>query len=166
MIKGFKDFLLRGNVVDLAVALQPADRPDAALRRDRRQARPAPQPARPAPGAGGPLGADGRPLGQAVAAALAAREVRVEPDLYRASTQQLVHLLAATADPVRSLVVVGHEPVVSATAVALAGPGSDGAALAAVRAGARTGSATVLELPGGWGSLTAGSCALVAYLVP
>jgi phosphohistidine phosphatase len=86
---------------------------------------------------------------------------REEPALYGASPQELVHLLAGTPDPVRSLLVVGHEPVVSATAVALAGPGSDGAVLASVRAGARTAQAVVLVLDGAWADLAHGSCRLV-----
>lgn len=88
--------------------------------------------------------------------------VREEPDLYQVSAQGLVALVAGTPDAVRSLLVVGHEPVVSTAAAALAGQGSDGAALARVRAGVRPGQAVVLQLDGGWHDLAGGTCRLVA----
>lgn len=101
-----------------------------------------------------------------MASVLRAGAVAVEDGLYETSPQALVHRLAAAGDDVAALVVVGHEPVVGATAAALAGEGSDGAALARVRAGAATGSASVLELDGAWGDLALGRCRLVAHLVP
>jgi phosphohistidine phosphatase len=101
-----------------------------------------------------------------MAGAVRAGAVAVEDGLYETSAPALVHRLAAAGDDVRSLVVVGHEPVVSAAAAALAGEGSDGPALARVRAGAATGSASVLELAGAWGDLALGRCRLVAHLVP
>ena len=101
-----------------------------------------------------------------MATVVRAGAVEVEDQLYETSPQALVRRLAVADDDVRALVVVAHEPVVSATAEALAGGGSDGAALARVRAGAATGSASVLELAGAWGDLAPGRCRLVAHLVP
>ena len=92
--------------------------------------------------------------------------LREEPALYEASATALVHLLAALPDEAGSVLVVAHEPAVSAAAAALAGPGSDGAALARVRAGAAPGSASVLVHPGPWSSLAGGSCVLRAHAVP
>jgi phosphohistidine phosphatase len=74
----------------------------------------------------------------------------------------LVHLLAATGDEVGTLVVVGHEPVLSGAAAALAGPGSDPGALAAARLGLGTAQVAVLTLHDGWRGLAAGSCRLLA----
>lgn len=87
--------------------------------------------------------------------------VRAEPRLYEASAASVVNLLAETSDDVRTLLVVGHEPVMSATAGALAGPGSDGALLAAVRAHLPTAGVAVLKLDGEWPELEAGVCRLV-----
>ncbi len=103
---------------------------------------------------------------EVIGAFLAAGAVRVEPALYETSAAALVHLLAATPDRVRTLVVVGHEPVVSATALALAGEGSEEAALARVRVGAGTGSATVLAVDGGWAGLELGACRLLSTWSP
>lgn len=101
-----------------------------------------------------------------MATVLRAGAVAVEDGLYETAPQALVHRVAAVGGDVASLVVVGHEPVVSAAAVALAGEGSDGAALSRVRSGAATGSASVLELDGAWADLALRRCRLVAHLVP
>ena len=88
--------------------------------------------------------------------------VRTDPRLYEASAPSLVALLAETPAEVRTLLVVGHEPTVSETAVALAGEGSDGALLAAVRAHLPTSGVVVLRLDGEWAELEAEACRLVA----
>ncbi len=87
--------------------------------------------------------------------------VREAPCLYDASASSVVNLVAEAPDDVRTLLVVGHEPATSATAVALAGPASDGPLLAAVRAHLPTAGVAVLELDGSWSSLEAGACRLV-----
>jgi len=92
--------------------------------------------------------------------------VREEPALYDTSAEELVHLVAGTPDEVASLLLVGHEPVVSGAAGALAGGGSDGVLLARVRAGVSTGDAVVLELDGPWSGLQLGSARLVAHHHP
>ena len=102
----------------------------------------------------------------ALAGALHPGTVREEPALYDTSAEELVHLVARTPDEVTSLLLVGHEPVVSGAADALAGDGSDGALLAQVRAGVSPGSAVVLELRGPWASLQLASARLVDHHRP
>jgi phosphohistidine phosphatase len=92
--------------------------------------------------------------------------VQLEAKLYEASPQAVVHLVAGLGDEVRTAVVVGHEPTMSAVADALAGPGSDGALLAQVRADLPTSGVVVLELDGAWDGVQAGACRLVALATP
>lgn len=92
--------------------------------------------------------------------------VREEPSLYEASVAAVLDVVASTSDVVRTLAVVGHEPTTSAAAVALAGDESDGAALAAVRAGVPTSGVVVLEVVGGWDQVVGGSAALVLQAAP
>ncbi len=99
---------------------------------------------------------------EAMAPGLHPGTVREEPGLYETSPQALVHLVAGLPEEVTSLLVVGHEPVLSGAAAALAGQGSDPAAVAGARAGLPTGAAAVLELDGPWDTLAAGSARLVA----
>lgn len=103
---------------------------------------------------------------EAMAPALHPGTVREEPDLYDTSSRALVHLVAATPEEVGVLVLVGHEPVVSGAASALAGDGSDGWLVAHVRAGVSTGSAVVLEVDHEWADLQQGSARLVALHTP
>lgn len=102
----------------------------------------------------------------AMAPALHPGTVREEPALYDTSADELVHLVAGTPEEVGSLLLVGHEPVVSGAADALAGEGSDGALLAQVRAGVSTGAAVVLEVDGPWSGLRLGSARLVGHHRP
>lgn len=92
--------------------------------------------------------------------------VRVEQDLYDGSAGGTMKVIAAAPAAVRTLAVVGHEPTTSAVADALAGEGSDGAALAAVRAGMSTSGVAVLEVRREWGEVTGGSAALVQVASP
>ncbi|PWJ50681.1 phosphohistidine phosphatase [Quadrisphaera granulorum] len=92
--------------------------------------------------------------------------VREEPELYETSAEALVHLVAATPEEVAVLALVGHEPVVSGAASALAGEGSDGRLAAQVLAGVSTGSAVVLELDHPWAELQQGTARLVALYTP
>lgn len=103
---------------------------------------------------------------EAMAPALHPGTVREEPELYDTSSTALVHLVAATPEEVGVLVLVGHEPVVSGAASALAGDGSDGRLAAQVLAGVGTGSAVVLELDVPWADLQRGAARLVALHTP
>lgn len=91
---------------------------------------------------------------------------RIEPRLYAASAAALVAVVAETGDDVRALLVVGHEPALSASATALAGPGSEPGLVTAVRAHLPTAGVAVLELDGRWDDVEAGACRLAALESP
>ncbi|WP_251151435.1 histidine phosphatase family protein [Cellulosimicrobium sp. Marseille-Q4280] len=80
----------------------------------------------------------------------------VEPDvtitdtLYAADVADVLDLLGQTDARVRTLLVVGHEPTMAATATHLADPASDGGALAQVRVGVPTATYSVLESDAAW----------------
>ncbi|MBC3762150.1 SixA phosphatase family protein [Quadrisphaera oryzae] len=103
---------------------------------------------------------------EAMAPALRPGTVREEPELYDTSSSALVHLVAGTPEEVGVLVVVGHEPVISGAASALAGDGSAGRLAAQVLAGVSTGSAVVLQLDVPWRGLQQGAARLVALHSP
>jgi phosphohistidine phosphatase len=87
-------------------------------------------------------------------------EVRHLDELYETRPTDLVALLAALPDDVTSVLVVGHEPVMSGTAAVLAGPGSDDAAVARVRVGVPTASLAFLDTSRAWADLEPGTAEL------
>lgn len=95
-----------------------------------------------------------------IAAALdaPAPEVAVSDRLYRANPLEVVALIREVDDRIRHLMVVGHEPAMSAAAVHL-GSGDDGA-LHQVRLGLSTGTGAVLETGSSWVELQRGGAAL------
>ena len=80
----------------------------------------------------------------------AATEVHLEPTLYGASVADVLELVRGVEDDVRTLLVVGHEPTMAATAAHLAGPGSDLGVIAQVRVGVPTATYAVLESDDEW----------------
>lgn len=70
--------------------------------------------------------------------------VHVTEELYSARPETVADLVAARAAGEVTL-VVGHEPIMSMTAAALAGPGSDEVALMSARVGIPTATAAVLD---------------------
>ncbi|UFU05030.1 SixA phosphatase family protein [Ruania halotolerans] len=80
-------------------------------------------------------------------------EVRYLEELYGADVTELLDVLRAVPESVTHLLVVGHEPVTSAVAHLLAGPGSEDAALHRVRTGISTAMAAVLAHEGPWSDL-------------
>jgi phosphohistidine phosphatase len=80
----------------------------------------------------------------------------VEPDvvvsdaLYAADVDDVLDLVHGTDARVRTLLVVGHEPTMAATASHLADPASDGGALAQVQVGVPTATYSVLESETAW----------------
>jgi phosphohistidine phosphatase len=93
-------------------------------------------------------------------------EVRYARSLYQAGVHAVVNLAAETGDEVFTLLVVGHEPTMSEVAVALAGPASDEALVADVRAHLPTSGLVVLEQPGSWQDIESGSAALTGLAAP
>lgn len=77
-------------------------------------------------------------------------EVTVTADLYTADVAQVLALVAAVDDRVRTVLVVGHEPIMSSVAEHLAGPESDSAALRQVQVGVPTASYSVVESDVPW----------------
>lgn len=86
-------------------------------------------------------------------------------DLYYAGSRALIDLVRAVQADVRTLLVVGHEPTMSQSAAALAGPDSDPATLARVRLGVPTASWSLLEVPG-WDALESGTATLRTLVLP
>lgn len=84
-----------------------------------------------------------------------APDVTVTEEVYSASREDVLRLVRGTVEEHRTLLVVGHEPVISAVAAHLAGPGSDSAGLAQVRVGVQTATYVVLEAQSPWAEWSA-----------
>ncbi|MEP7763246.1 histidine phosphatase family protein [Sanguibacter sp. 25GB23B1] len=87
-------------------------------------------------------------------------DVTVTGEIYSAGVEDIVRLVRESEEPVRTLLVVGHEPVMSAVAARLAGPGSDSAGLAQVRVGVQTATYVVLEAQLPWADWAAETAVL------
>lgn len=97
---------------------------------------------------------------------LPADVARVSDELYAAGVRSLIGLLREVEEQAATVLVVGHEPTVSQTAAALAGPGSDDAATARVRVGVPTATYSVLEVDGAWADLVPDAARLVRVVSP
>ena len=95
----------------------------------------------------------------------AAPQVEYSEELYDAGISGTLALLADVAPSARTVLVVGHEPVMSGVAVSLAGPGSDPAALVRVQSGVPTGAFAVLDVASSWHELRRGGALLTSVLV-
>jgi phosphohistidine phosphatase len=93
-------------------------------------------------------------------------EVVHEDALYAGGVAELVDLVRGVDERVRSVLVVGHEPTISAAADALAAEDSDPAALARVRSGVPTATYAVLELDAHWDAPVRGGARLRAVVSP
>jgi phosphohistidine phosphatase len=87
-------------------------------------------------------------------------------ELYRAYVPELLDALRAVRPDAATVLVVGHNPTVSATALTLAALGSDGAALARARAGLKTAAYAVLAVDVPWPELRQGKARLTAVVTP
>jgi phosphohistidine phosphatase len=96
----------------------------------------------------------------------AASPLDVLPSLYQTSPQRVVAQLAEVDDVVRTLVLVGHEPVQSHLADWLSGGEGEPEALALLAEGFSTCGVAVLETESSWAGLRPGSCRLTAYAAP
>jgi phosphohistidine phosphatase len=97
---------------------------------------------------------------------LAPEVARLSEELYSAGVRTLLGLLHAVDPGAGTVLVVGHEPTVSQTAAALAGPGSDTAAMARVRVGVPTAIYSVLDVPGAWADLVPDAARLLRVVSP
>lgn len=105
---------------------------------------------------------------EAVAAALGDvpdAEVVISDELYGARVTDVVNLIREVDDRVRTLLVVGHEPTMSATAAFLGGTGTP-THLAQVRTGLSTGSYAVLDADHGWATAERGAWAIREVVRP
>lgn len=87
-------------------------------------------------------------------------------DLYHAGVHDVLAVVGDVPEEARTVLVVGHEPVMSGAAYVLAGPGSDTRALARVGSGVPTGAYSVLRVRGAWNRLERGSGVLTQLVTP
>jgi len=97
---------------------------------------------------------------------LAPEGIEYLDSLYGAGVLDVLELVRAVDDRVRTLLVVGHEPTMSATATRLAGPKSDVAGIARVRIGIPTATFAVIETREPWASLGHADSRLTAVVSP
>jgi len=91
-------------------------------------------------------------------------EVAVLDSLYEASPRTVLEAVRERAGEARTVLVIGHEPIMSMTAAALAGPGSDDAGTHVVAAGLPTASLAVLQTDSPWSELTRAGARLTQVL--
>jgi phosphohistidine phosphatase len=91
---------------------------------------------------------------------------QLEPVLYGASPFEVLTLVRELPDDVTTVVVIGHEPTMSGTALWLAGEGSDREALARITEKFPTGAIAVLRLTTGWAELAGGAAVLETFAKP
>lgn len=104
---------------------------------------------------------------EVVAGSLAASpRLRTEAALYDSGPGEVIELLRSVGTRPATVVVVGHEPTMSATGLLLAGPGSDPAALSRMSVKFPTTGIAVLRLDGPWHRLEPGAAALETFDVP
>ena len=93
-------------------------------------------------------------------------DVEYLEDLYRADESDVLDAVADVRPDARTVLVVGHEPIMSGVASLLAGPESETSAVARVRVGVPTAAFCVLELADSWTDLRPGSAVLSGVVVP
>lgn len=103
---------------------------------------------------------------ETLACAGIAAPVRHDRRLYGAGVGEILDLLATVPARARTVLIVAHAPGIPQTAAALAGPGSDPVALAALRSGFPTSAVAVLSVPAPWDAVPPGSCRLLTLHVP
>jgi len=93
-------------------------------------------------------------------------ELLVSEMLYEAGIAGVLTQIREVPAQVRTVLVVGHEPIMSAVAGGLAGEGSDAAAVARLHIGMSTATFAVLEFTGSWTALDRSAARLVAVVAP
>lgn len=94
------------------------------------------------------------------------RHVEFSEDLYGAGISGVLDIVGGVPEDASTVLVLGHEPVMSGVAYVLAGPGSDPAALARVSAGVPTGAYSVLRVTDPWHRLERGGSVLTEVVTP
>lgn len=93
--------------------------------------------------------------------------VRYVERLYGASPGTVIDEINGIDDEIGTLLIVGHEPTMSAVAIILSGAeGTSAAAVDAVAAKFPTSGIAALQVGGSWKDLTPGGAALIEFHVP
>jgi len=92
--------------------------------------------------------------------------VRYSERLYGATPGTTIEEINAVGEEVETLLVVGHEPTMSALALGLAGSGTDAAVAERISAKFPTSAIAVLTITSGWKGLELGGAALVGFEIP
>ena len=91
---------------------------------------------------------------------------RYSERLYGATPGTMIEEINETADTVGALLVIGHEPTMSALALGLADDDTDPAVVERISAKFPTSAIAVLSVPGAWKALELRSAALTGLEVP
>ena len=91
---------------------------------------------------------------------------RFEPVIYGADVEELLELIRSVPADAGTVLLIGHEPTMSGTATALAGPGSSAEDLIRLRTKYPTCAAAVFGVPPSWATVDAKSAVLEQFLVP
>jgi phosphohistidine phosphatase len=94
-----------------------------------------------------------------------APDVRLEEDLYGASSEDLVHRLHEIPALVPSVLLIGHNPSIQSAALLLARD-DDQTLVARLRDKMATGALATLELDGEWSAAAVDTARLVSFVVP
>lgn len=93
--------------------------------------------------------------------------VRYVERLYGATPEAVIDEINGIKDDVDTLLVIGHEPVISEVALSLAGAdGTDTATVERISAKFPTSAIAVLRVPCSWEDLQLGAAALVGFHLP
>jgi phosphohistidine phosphatase len=90
-------------------------------------------------------------------------EVRIEPELYRASAGDLLERLQRVPGTVGTAMLIGHNPAIQSLAVSLA---HSGAELARVHRKFPTAALATLKFAGDWSELSPACAELEAFVTP
>jgi phosphohistidine phosphatase len=91
--------------------------------------------------------------------------VKIEPELYGASADNLLHRLNKVPDSLRSVLLVNHNPAIEELAVGLCGDSND-PALQGMRTKYPTGGFAALTFDVTWPELSWGLATLEEFVVP
>ncbi len=93
--------------------------------------------------------------------------VRYSERLYGAAPGTMIEEINKAGDELRTLLVVGHEPTMSAVALGLAGAeGTDTTTMERIAQKFPTSAIAVLAVPGAWKGLEPGGAALIDFHIP
>lgn len=92
--------------------------------------------------------------------------VQYEDSIYSAGVDDLIDLARNLDEDTGTALFLGHEPTISRTTLALAGPSSSDSAVAQVQRKFPTCAIAVLNLDGSWSGLARGTASLESVSVP